>query len=193
MSIWKCDIPMGYSWPLRRLPSINVRAFSRATFPFLPGRRAGNSDVEEGAGARRLSSEIVAVPCLRASHHRYLFRRCKTTSSPVRLASRVSSGVALDRETRGICSYLRGSIGEFAGQARPGSPRRRLFGKRGKGESGLIFPPGWTRYSEYCKLGMRSRDCVCKFFVAGVNSVRRGSGEGGPFESTGHSRLVNRG
>lgn len=36
MSIWKCDIPMGYSWPLRRLPSINVREFSRATFLFLP-------------------------------------------------------------------------------------------------------------------------------------------------------------
>ena len=84
MSIWKCDIPMGYSCPLRRLPSINARAFSRATFPFLPllpgggRRRNGREGRDVGRGreeARRsFLSEIVAVPCLRASHHRYLFR-----------------------------------------------------------------------------------------------------------------------
>lgn len=115
MSIWKCDIPMGYSCPLRRLPSINARAFSRATFPFLlllskggekkerlGDREGGGRDVgrEREEARRSFLSEIVAVPCLRASHHRYLFRPLQNNISArgwPRYLSRDT--VARERET----------------------------------------------------------------------------------------------
>lgn len=96
MSIWKCDILTVIPGRFGVCPP--VKPLLRGVVPLTLSRREGHlgrseaferarggyddeddegRKVEDAAPSR--SSEIVALPCLRASYRRYLFRRCKTT------------------------------------------------------------------------------------------------------------------